>query len=86
MQVELDHIDLLRVVSLAIATSRATYAFAPALLGALLATTDGAEVRIGQGAAWFISVVAAVQVVAIGVFLAGRGGARCQQRLDLRSA
>lgn len=73
-QAEFDGADVQRVVSLAIACSQATYAFAPALLGVVLVASGGPDVRLGAGAGWFLVVIALVQTAAVGVFLAGRRG------------
>ncbi|MEO8248855.1 MAG: MFS transporter [Burkholderiales bacterium] len=64
--------ELQRVLALVVAFSQATYSFAPALFGALLALSGGGEVRLGAGSAPYFAAVAAVQMIAIGCFLAGR--------------
>ncbi|MEO7937015.1 MAG: MFS transporter [Burkholderiaceae bacterium] len=71
-QVEFDGADVQRVVSLAIPCSQATYAFAPALLGVVLAAAGGSDVQLGSGAGAFLIAIALVQAMAIAVFLAGR--------------
>ncbi|HET7526365.1 MAG TPA: MFS transporter, partial [Burkholderiaceae bacterium] len=58
--------DVPRVVALIVATAQATYAFAPALLGALLQASSDGVARIGQGAGPLLAAVAVVQVLAIG--------------------
>src|SRR5262249_29057784 len=60
--------DVPRVVALIVATAQATYAFAPAVLGALLQAGSGGDARIGQGAGPLLVAVAAVQVMAIVCF------------------
>jgi len=65
-----------RVVALIVATAQATYAFAPALLGALLAATGGTAPSVGHGTVPLLVATAGVQVLAIGCFLAGRTRAR----------
>jgi hypothetical protein len=68
-QVEFAKGDVQRVVALIAATSQATYAFAPAVFGALRAlAADGAT----AGAPLFFLAAMAVQLVAAGCYLAGR--------------
>jgi MFS family permease len=64
--------DVARVVALIVAIAQGTYAFAPALFGALLQASSGGVARIGQGTGLFLLAVAGVQVLAIGCFLFGR--------------
>ena len=64
--------DVARVVALIVATAQATYAFAPAVFGALLQASSGGAARIGHGAGALLIAVAAVQLVAIGCFVLGR--------------
>jgi len=64
--------DVQRVVALIVALAQATYAFAPALFGALLVASGGAAPRIGQGAGALLIAVAAVQGLAIVCFVAGK--------------
>jgi Major Facilitator Superfamily len=64
--------DVPRVVALIVAVAQATYAFAPALFGALLQASGGGAARIGHGAGPFLVVVAGVQMAAIGCFVLGR--------------
>jgi hypothetical protein len=71
-QAEFARSDVPRVVAGIVAIAQATYAFAPALFGALLAASGGAAARIGQGSGLFLATVAAVQMLAIGCFLGGR--------------
>jgi MFS family permease len=71
-QAEFASADVSRVVALIVALAQATYAFAPALFGALLVATGGAVPRIGHGADALLLAVAAVQAIAIACFLAGR--------------
>ena len=71
-QAEFPRADVQRVVALVVAIAQATYAFAPALFGALLVATGGMAPRIGQGDAALLLVVAAVQGLAIVCLLAGK--------------
>ena len=64
--------DVARVIALIVAIAQATYAFAPAVFGALLQASAGGAARIGHGAAVFLLAVAGVQGVAIGCFVLGR--------------
>jgi MFS family permease len=68
--------DVARVVALIVAIAQATYAFAPALFGALLQASSGGAARIGHGAGAFLATVAAVQLLAIGCFVMGSGHRR----------
>ncbi len=71
-QVEFRKDDVKRVVPLIVAIGQATYAFAPAAFG-LVRTVDPSFVGFGQNhSALFFVVAAAVQLLAIGCFLAGR--------------
>jgi hypothetical protein len=71
-QAEFNKADVPRVVALIVATAQATYAFAPALFGALLAlTAGGAAASVGSGSQVFFAAVALVQVAAIGCFVLG---------------
>ena len=70
-QVEFTKEDVNRVIALIVATAQATYAFAPAVFGVLLANS-GASARFGQGTAWFFITAAMIQAAAIASFLAGR--------------
>jgi hypothetical protein len=64
--------DVARVVAAVVACAQATYAFAPAVFGALLqASSDGAA-RIGHGAGPMLLAVAALQGLAIACFALGR--------------
>jgi hypothetical protein len=71
-QAEFASQDVPRVVALIVALAQATYAFAPALFGALLAATGGVSPRIGDGAGALLAAVAAVQALAILCFLLAR--------------
>lgn len=64
-----------RVVALTVAMAQATYAFAPAVFGAVLAWTGGAAPRIGDGAVPLLLSIGAVQLAAIACYLAGRRSA-----------
>ena len=72
VQVEFTPDDVPRVVALIVAIGQATYAFAPATFGVLLAVSGGATAHIGQGTAWYFVAAGMVQAVAIASFLAGR--------------
>ncbi|HEU5293368.1 MAG TPA: MFS transporter [Burkholderiaceae bacterium] len=69
-QQEFARVDVARVVALIVAIAQATYAFAPALFGALLQA--GGAVRVGEGASMFFAAVALVQLLAIACLLLGR--------------
>jgi len=71
-QQEFARADVARVVALIVAIAQGTYAFAPAVFGALLQASAGAAARIGQGTGVFLLAVAAVQVLALVCFLCGR--------------
>jgi len=71
-QAEFARDDVQRVVALIVAIAQGTYAFAPALFGALLVATGGAAPRIGDGASVLLLAVMAVQLIAIACFVAGR--------------
>jgi hypothetical protein len=65
--------EVARVVSLVVATSQATYAFAPAAFG-LIRELSAHGLGIGTSVATSVFAAAAlVQIAAIGAFLAGRG-------------
>jgi Na+/melibiose symporter-like transporter len=64
--------DVARVIALIVAIAQATYAFAPAVFGALLQASSGGAARIGYGVGAFLVAVAAAQLVAIGCFALGR--------------
>jgi hypothetical protein len=72
-QAEFAGAEVGRVVSLVVATSQATYAFAPAAFG-LIRELSSSGTGAGAGAAtpFFVAAVL-VQLMAIGAFLAGRG-------------
>ena len=61
-----------RVVALIVAMAQATYAFAPAVFGAVLVWSGGGAARIGAGSSVFLLAIVLVQVAAIASFLAGR--------------
>ena len=61
-----------RVVELVVAMAQATYAFAPAVSGAVLVWSGSGAARIGAGSAVFLLAIVLVQVAAIASFLAGR--------------
>ena len=65
--------DVQRVVSLIVAVSQASYAFAPAAFGLLRVLAP--RVTGGDGVSALFIAAAAIQALAIGVFLAGRGRA-----------
>jgi len=72
-QAEFAGADVGRVVSLIVATSQATYAFAPAAFGLIRElTSHGGDVGPHAATPFFVAVVA-VQILAIGAFLAGWG-------------
>jgi hypothetical protein len=71
-QQEFARADVARVVALIVAIAQGTYAFAPAVFGALLQASAGGAARIGQGTGVFLLAVAAVQVLALVCFLCGR--------------
>ncbi len=65
--------DVPRVVALIVAIGQATYAFAPALFGVVLAASGaGGDVGIGGRSAGFFALAALIQFAAAGTFLAGR--------------
>jgi len=70
-QVEFAAHDVARVVALIVAIAQATYAFAPALFGALLTFTSDGAARIGHGAGALLGAVACVQALAAVCFLVG---------------
>lgn len=71
-QVEFAPQDVVRVVATIIAFAQATYAFAPAAFGLVLATSSVQAPHIGRGAETFLLAVALVQGLAIACFMAGR--------------
>jgi hypothetical protein len=74
-QVEFVKEDVARVIALIVAMGQATYAFAPAVFGAVLAASavsSAGAARIGAGATWFFVAAGSVQVLAMLCFLAGR--------------
>jgi MFS family permease len=73
-QAEFNRVDQQRVVALIVALSQATYAFAPAAFGLVLAMA-GVAPRIGAGAAGFFVAVGLVQMLAMFSLWAGRARA-----------
>jgi hypothetical protein len=71
-QMEFAKNDVARVVALIVAISQATYSFAPAVFGLMLALPGSAGARIGRDSMTFFFVAAAVQALAIACFLVGR--------------
>jgi len=71
-QVEFAKDDVQRVVSLIVAISQASYAFAPAAFGAVRALSPAHMPGGAEAATWFFVAAAAIQVAAIAAFLAGR--------------
>jgi hypothetical protein len=71
-QVEFARQDVARVVALVVATGQAFYAFAPAVFGIVLSASAIGGPQLGVHTSAFFLAVAAVQVVAILSFLAGR--------------
>jgi MFS family permease len=71
-QVEFTKEDVPRVVALIVGIAQATYAFAPAVFGVLLAISGGNDVHFGRGTVAFFVVAAILQAAAIACFLAGR--------------
>lgn len=71
-QVEFVKDDVQRVVALVVAMGQGTYAFAPAAFGLLLGATSAGTAQIGEGTTIFLLAVAAVQLLAMACFLAGR--------------
>ena len=78
VQVEFVAEDVARVIALIVAVAQGTYAFAPAVFGAIRAQALVAS-RAGEAPLFFI-VAAIVQAAAIGCFLAGRRTRRRQAR------
>ncbi len=77
-QVEFAGPQVARVVALIVASAQATYAFAPAVFGLVLAAgAAGAATgpRIGEGSGGFLLTAALCQCLAIAAFLAGRSRA-----------
>lgn len=71
-QVEFVKEEVPRVIALIVAMAQATYAFAPAVFGAVLVASNAGPARIGAGATALLAVAGLVQGLAIGCFLAGR--------------
>jgi hypothetical protein len=72
-QAEFAGAEVGRVVSLVVATSQATYAFAPAAFGLIRElSSSGTDAGAGAATPFFVAAVL-VQLMAIGAFLAGRG-------------
>lgn len=71
-QAEFSRDEVQRVVALIVATAQATYAFAPAVFGLLLAAAADGPLRIGGPVAGFFVAVLVVQLATIGLYLAGR--------------
>lgn len=63
--------DVARAIALIVAMAQATYAFAPAVFGALLTLTGDGTARIGHGASALLGAVACVQALAALCFLVG---------------
>lgn len=73
-QREFAEMDQPRAVALMIAISQATYAFAPAVFGTVIALSGVAAPAVGRGAAPLFLAAALVQAGAIAALLAGRRG------------
>jgi MFS family permease len=71
-QVEFTTDDVPRVIALIVGIAQATYAFAPAVFGVLLAISGGNDAHFGKGTGEFFAAAAILQAVAIACFLAGR--------------
>ncbi|WP_382163074.1 hypothetical protein [Hydrogenophaga sp. ANAO-22] len=71
-QVEFAQEDVPRVVALTVAMAQASDAFAPAVLGFVLSAAAAGGPHLGMKTSAFLLTVAAVQVIAILSFLAGR--------------
>jgi hypothetical protein len=71
-QVEFAGQDVQRVVSLIVAISQASYAFAPAAFGAIRAAAPAQTSTGADTATLFFVVAAAIQLAAIAAFAAGR--------------
>jgi len=71
-QVEFAKEDVQRVVALIVGIAQATYAFAPAVFGALLAILSGNDARFGHATGAFFVVAGLLEAVAIGCFAMGR--------------
>jgi len=71
-QAEFAKEDVPRVVALTVAMAQASYAFAPAVFGFVLSATAEGGAHLGMNTSAFLLTVAAVQVIAILSFLAGR--------------
>ena len=61
--------------ALIVAMGQASYAFAPAVLGFVLSASAAGGPHLGMNTSAFLLAVAAVQVIAILSFLAGRHSA-----------
>jgi hypothetical protein len=62
-----------RAVALIVGFAQATYSFAPAAFGAMLAGTTGAAASLADGASGFFIVAAGLQVAAIAWLIVGVG-------------
>ena len=71
-QAEFAREDVPRVVALIVAMAQASYAFAPAVFGFVLSAAGAGGPHLGVNTSAFLLTVAAVQVLAIVSFLAGR--------------
>ena len=71
-QIEFAREDVQRVIALVVGVAQATYAFAPAAFGVLLAILAGDAVHFGEGTGAFFAVAAVLQGFAIGSFGLGR--------------
>jgi len=71
-QAEFTKDDVPRVVALIVGIAQATYAFAPAGFGLVLAIVGGDTARLGPSTAPFFVVAATLQGVAIGSYALGR--------------
>jgi MFS family permease len=71
-QMEFAKDDVGRVVALIVATSQATYSFAPAVFGLVLTASDSAGAHIGHDTMTFFFAAAAIQALAVACFLIGR--------------
>ena len=71
-QTEFAQEEVQRVVALTVAMAQATYAFAPAVFGAVLVWTGGVAPYIGDGAVPYLLAIGLVQLAAITCYLAGR--------------
>lgn len=71
-QAEFTKDDVSRVVALIVAIGQATYSFAPAVFGLVLAMSRGAGAHIGHDTTTFFFAAAAVQALAIACLFVGR--------------